>query len=209
MQAVVEGCGRDATPALIARLVTIERDFLAADVRLYPDSLDTLRWLHDAGVPTALVSNCSPATGAVVERLGLAAELDVVVLSFEVGAQKPAPEIFQVALDGLGTGPSDAWFIDDQVAYCDGACDSVSRRCASPDPAGPPAPRCARTATIPSSGRSSRRAPISGFGTGEDPDRVATTTGGAGCPSTGERRAGGGAQPQGARAGRSGRSRRP
>jgi HAD superfamily hydrolase (TIGR01509 family) len=121
MGAVVEACDRDATPALVARLVSIERDFLADGVHLYPDSLDTLRWLRGAGVPTALVSNCSPATGSVVERLGLVAELDVVVLSFEVGAQKPAPEIFQVALDRLGTGPSDAWFIDDQVAYCDGA----------------------------------------------------------------------------------------
>jgi putative hydrolase of the HAD superfamily len=118
---IVTTCGRDADPALLARLAVIERDFLAGAVQLYPDSLDTVRWLRDAGVRTALVSNCSPATGAVVDDLQLGAELDVIVLSFEVGALKPAPEIFLDALERLDAAPAECWFIDDQVSYCDGA----------------------------------------------------------------------------------------
>ena len=121
MGAIVKSCDRDADPALLGRLTGIERDFLAGAVRLYPDSLDTVRWLRDSGVRTALVSNCSPATGPVVDDLGLAAELDVIVLSFEVGALKPAPEIFLDALGRLDAAPADCWFLDDQVAYCDGA----------------------------------------------------------------------------------------
>ncbi len=121
MGSIVETCGREATTALVESLVAIERDFFAREVRLYPDSLDTVRWLRGSGVRTALVSNCSPASGGVVDDLELASEMDAIVLSFEVGALKPAPAIFRAALERLDTSPSDTWFIDDQASYCDGA----------------------------------------------------------------------------------------
>ena len=114
-------CGRDVAPAVLARLVAAEHDFLAGGVRLYPDSLDTIRALRAAGIRTGLESNCSPATGAVIERLGLRSELDAVVVSFEVGALKPDPTIFLAALERLDAAASDTWFLDDQAGYCDGA----------------------------------------------------------------------------------------
>jgi HAD superfamily hydrolase (TIGR01509 family) len=58
----------------------------------------------------------------VVERFGLNDEFDAVILSFEVGAQKPEPEIYRFALERLGVqDPARAIFVDDQTAYCDGA----------------------------------------------------------------------------------------
>jgi putative hydrolase of the HAD superfamily len=121
MATIVATCGREPEPTLVQQLVGLEREFLAGAVRLYPDSLDLLRWLRGSGTRTALVSNCSPATGAVVDTLGLAGELDAVVLSFEAGALKPAPKIFRDALERLAAAPSETWFLDDQVSYCDGA----------------------------------------------------------------------------------------
>jgi FMN phosphatase YigB (HAD superfamily) len=44
-----------------------------------------------------------------------------VILSFEVGAAKPSPEIYRAALERLDVRAGDAMFVDDQAAYCDGA----------------------------------------------------------------------------------------
>jgi len=46
---------------------------------------------------------------------------DALVLSCEVGAEKPAAEIFTYALDRLGVPAGRAVFVDDQPAYCAGA----------------------------------------------------------------------------------------
>jgi putative hydrolase of the HAD superfamily len=57
-----------------------------------------------------------------VERLGLEDEFDAVLLSFEVGAHKPDPEIYLEALRRLAVvTPERAVFVDDQTPYCDGA----------------------------------------------------------------------------------------
>jgi putative hydrolase of the HAD superfamily len=54
--------------------------------------------------------------------LKLAEELDEILLSFEVGIQKPDPGIYREALRRLGdVSPGRAVFVDDQAAYCDGA----------------------------------------------------------------------------------------
>ena len=42
-------------------------------------------------------------------------------LSCEVGAEKPAAEIFTCALDQLGVPAGQAVFVDDQPSYCAGA----------------------------------------------------------------------------------------
>jgi FMN phosphatase YigB (HAD superfamily) len=46
---------------------------------------------------------------------------DTLVLSYEVGAEKPAAEIFSYALDRLGVPAGRAVFVDDQPSYCAGA----------------------------------------------------------------------------------------
>ena len=71
---------------------------------------------------TALVSNCSHSTRPVVDRLGLEAEFDAVVLSFEVRAMKPDPAIYRAALEQLGgvrrSAPCSSTI---SPRYCDGA----------------------------------------------------------------------------------------
>lgn len=53
--------------------------------------------------------------------LGLEREVDVVVLSCEVGVKKPEAGIYQTALERLGVPPDRTAFVDDLVDYCAGA----------------------------------------------------------------------------------------
>jgi putative hydrolase of the HAD superfamily len=118
---VLRAAGIEPTPDLVADLLEWERE-MGESVRLYDDALEVVRALRERGVLLALVSNCSHNTTPIVERLGLEREFDTVLLSFEVGAMKPDPAIYQEALARLG-GPDAARsvFVDDQVSYCDGA----------------------------------------------------------------------------------------
>jgi putative hydrolase of the HAD superfamily len=121
MAAVVEATGVEPDPGLVRELASLEFEFQRAGVRLYPESVDVLRTLRERGLKTALVSNCQHSTRATVDRLELDNEMDAIVLSFELGARKPQPAIYQAALDALGADPTDAVFVDDQARYCDGA----------------------------------------------------------------------------------------
>ena len=53
--------------------------------------------------------------------LGVDVLADALVLSCEVGAAKPAAEIFRCALDRLGVTAEAAVFVDDQPGYCAGS----------------------------------------------------------------------------------------
>ena len=122
LASVLVAAGVVSTPDLMVELTALEAEALTDSVRLYDDSLEVLRELRARGVPTALVSNCSWNTRPIVDRLGLEAEFDAVILSLEVGAMKPQPEIYREALARVGDPDAVASvFVDDQVAYCDGA----------------------------------------------------------------------------------------
>jgi putative hydrolase of the HAD superfamily len=122
MTAVVEAAGVDAAPALIDRLLRLEREFSEKGVDLWEDSLPVVRALRARGIKTAVLSNCSHSTRPIVDRLRLAEEFDEILLSFEVGVHKPDPRIYREALHRLGDVPPErAVFVDDQPAYCDGA----------------------------------------------------------------------------------------
>ena len=120
-RAVLEAAGLTHDAQQVRELVRIEREFMTTGIRLFDDSIPTVRALRADGVRTALVSNCSHNTRPVVARLGLEQEFDALILSFEVGSRKPQPAIYQAALDAVGSDAADAIFVDDQADYCDGA----------------------------------------------------------------------------------------
>jgi putative hydrolase of the HAD superfamily len=120
-RAVLEAAGLTHDAGHVRELVRIERDFMTTGVRLYGDSLPTVRALRAEGVKTVLVSNCSHNTRPVVARLDLKREFDALILSLEVGARKPQRAIYQAALDAIGSQAAEAIFVDDQADYCDGA----------------------------------------------------------------------------------------
>jgi putative hydrolase of the HAD superfamily len=122
LAAVIAACGVEPDPAVVSELVALERASLPGRTLLYDDSLPVVRALREAGIPTALISNCSHSTRPIVDTLGLEDEFDTVLLSFEIGAAKPDPLIYQEALARLGdVAPARAMFVDDQARYCDGA----------------------------------------------------------------------------------------
>jgi putative hydrolase of the HAD superfamily len=113
--------GVEPDPELVRALVDKDRELLLANGRLYPDALPFLRALRSRGVKIAIVSNCSEGTRELLTGLGVDAIADTLVLSCEVGAAKPAPEIYQRALKQLGAAAETAVFVDDQPGFCAGA----------------------------------------------------------------------------------------
>jgi putative hydrolase of the HAD superfamily len=108
-------------PELIRALVDRDRDLLLAGAQLYDDSLPFLQDLRSRGVRIVIVSNCSENTRALLQKRGVADLADDLVLSCEVGVEKPAPEIYRLALDLAGATAPQAVFVDDQPAFCAGA----------------------------------------------------------------------------------------
>lgn len=119
--ALVEACGGVPEPALVRRLTDLVAEHIDGHVHLYEDSLPVLRELRRRAVRTAIVSNCDHFARPLVDDLGLEAEVDAVLLSVEVGAEKPKAAIYRAALDALGAEAAEAVFVDDQPQYLDGA----------------------------------------------------------------------------------------
>ncbi|AEV71667.1 haloacid dehalogenase superfamily enzyme, subfamily IA [Mycolicibacterium rhodesiae NBB3] len=79
----------------------------------YPDTVGVLQSLHQQGVKTAVVSNIAFDIRPAFESIGAAEYVDEFVLSFEVGAVKPNPEIFEAALGRLGVQAQQAVMVGD------------------------------------------------------------------------------------------------
>ena len=118
---ILRVCGAEPTPGLVRALTDKSRELVLAAGRLYDDVLPFLRTLRSLGVRTAIVSNCDENTRDLLVELGVAALVDALVLSCEVRAAKPAPEIYRAALEQLGVTPDAAIFVDDTAASCAGA----------------------------------------------------------------------------------------
>ncbi len=118
---ILRGCGAEPRPDLVRALLDKDRELLFATTRLYDDVLPFLTGLRSRDIKIAIVSNCGEYTRELLVELGVAALADALVLSCEVGAAKPAAEIFRHALDQLGVSAGTALFVDDQPGYCAGA----------------------------------------------------------------------------------------
>jgi putative hydrolase of the HAD superfamily len=117
---ILRARGVEPRPDLVRALVNRDRELLLASARLYDDAIPFLRALRSRGVRIAIVSNCSEHTRDLLDELGVAELADALVLSCEVGAAKPSPEIFTYALDRLGVTARGAVFVDDQPSFCAG-----------------------------------------------------------------------------------------
>lgn len=78
-----------------------------------------LESLRDRGLGTGLVANSWPDPARILradaEAFGLAACLDVMTFSAEVGFRKPAPEIFLRACEELAVDPAAVLFVGDDL----------------------------------------------------------------------------------------------
>ena len=86
----------------------------------FPDTIALLRRLHARGVPVAVISNIGWDPRPVLARYGVDEDIDALVLSYEVGVEKPDPEIFRLACAALRVEPADAVMVGDNPG-ADGA----------------------------------------------------------------------------------------
>ncbi len=93
---------------------------VTGNVYIEPDVRPALETLRDWGLKLGLVSNTSwPAAAHDPDlvRLGIIDLLPCRFYSCEVGWEKPAPQIFQVALDCLALPPREVAFVGDFLRY--------------------------------------------------------------------------------------------
>ena len=78
----------------------------------FPDAPETLRRVKAAGLPTAILSNGSPAMlQSAVAHAGVADLFDLVLSVEEVGVFKPHPKVYQLAVDRLGVRAAAILFV--------------------------------------------------------------------------------------------------
>ena len=118
---ILRARGVEPRPDLVRAMADKSRELLLLSGHLYDDILPVLRTLRSRGIKTAIVSNCNENTRDLLVELGVAALADVLALSNEVGAVKPAAQIYQNALDKLGVAAESALFVDNNATFCAGA----------------------------------------------------------------------------------------
>ncbi len=118
---ILRASGQQVDPSLVLEMVRRDSELLLANARLYDDVVPALSRLRVRGIKIAVVSNCTENTRPLLVSLGVDALADTLVLSCEVGAAKPAAEIFRCALERLGVTAEAAVFVDDQPGYCAGS----------------------------------------------------------------------------------------
>ncbi len=82
----------------------------------YPETHETLRGLKDRGLALGVISNFDRRLYPVLDSLGLTEFFRAIVISSEVGVEKPDPVIFRRALDLLQVPAADALHIGDDAA---------------------------------------------------------------------------------------------
>jgi putative hydrolase of the HAD superfamily len=82
---------------------------------LYPETLGVLAALRSEGLRLVIVSNWDSTLPSLLERLGLAAAVDAVVVSALVGVSKPARGIFDEAVRRAGVAHAEALHVGDSL----------------------------------------------------------------------------------------------
>lgn len=121
---ILRRCGVDPADGLAESLLAAYPALMREHCTVHEDAVDFLHRLRAAGSPTAFVSNCAEDTRPLLADLGLVRLVDVLVLSCEVRAAKPAPAIYAHALALLDVPAERAVMLDDRVSYCQGALDA-------------------------------------------------------------------------------------
>jgi putative hydrolase of the HAD superfamily len=116
--------------SLLCRKLGIEDGAERIAARVYQEFGDPARWVAYADVQPAfrrlrrrglmlgLISNWDDRLSGLIAGLGLAAELETIVSSADVGLHKPDPRIFELACTRLGVDPEQAAHVGDHY-YAD------------------------------------------------------------------------------------------
>jgi putative hydrolase of the HAD superfamily len=88
----------------------------AAPWEVYPETYSTLEQLRSAAIPLGILSNFDSRIYSVLRSLDLASFFQSITISTEAGAAKPAPQIFQTALQKHRCQPAEAWHVGDSLS---------------------------------------------------------------------------------------------
>ncbi|MCU7723671.1 HAD-IA family hydrolase [Actinoplanes sp. KI2] len=86
-----------------------------------PDVLAFVREVRAGGRKVGLATNATDRLRSDLDELGLTAEVDVVISSWELKVHKPAPEFFARACELVGVKPNQVLFVDDDDRVIRGA----------------------------------------------------------------------------------------
>ncbi len=81
--------------------------------RCFDFTLNMLDELNDMGIKTGLISNWDLSCREVLEKNKILSRLNCVVVSEEVGAEKPDKKIFEEALKLTGANPDECFYVGD------------------------------------------------------------------------------------------------
>ena len=105
-------------PEVATRIAHDYRDRRDANLRLFPEAIETLARVRATGIRTALLTNGSAAAQrAKVERFGLAPHFDAIFIEGEFGVGKPHEAVYRAALEALRTAASEAWMVGDNLEW--------------------------------------------------------------------------------------------
>ena len=110
--------GLELPQPLLYKILDAEQRVWDEVAQVDRDAPDVLRALRERGIKLAVCSNAPfPPEMMVrqVEKNGIAALVDAIVFSSQVGRRKPAPEAYLATLNALGVKPERALFVGDRV----------------------------------------------------------------------------------------------
>ncbi|MEO6741959.1 MAG: HAD-IA family hydrolase [Chthoniobacteraceae bacterium] len=113
VERVLDECGNPAMPDRDAYFAELWCEFTRSGVwKLFPETLEVLSALKGR-VWLGVVSNFDSRLRAILSELGIAEFFDDVVISSEIGADKPSARIFFSALTRAGVRAADALHVGD------------------------------------------------------------------------------------------------
>ncbi|WP_068469748.1 HAD family hydrolase [Candidatus Protochlamydia phocaeensis] len=83
-------------------------------IKEIPGMVNVVKTLQKQGYQTALLSNVRMSQAKLKRQLGYYSLFDPVLLSYEIGVDKPNAKAYQILLDTLGAPPERVLFIDNK-----------------------------------------------------------------------------------------------
>jgi putative hydrolase of the HAD superfamily len=112
---ILEHAGIPQSPKTSAALVELHAYHQANNLwELVPDGVrPALLALREHGLTLVVVSNANGTLRAHMDRIGLSADVDIVIDSQDEGVEKPDPRLFRIALDRARAQPESTIHVGD------------------------------------------------------------------------------------------------
>lgn len=105
--------GVSCTDSQLKQASRIRYNFTVESLVPRPDALALLGFLRANGYKVGLISDCSTEVPTAWKGTPFALLIDVPIFSCVAGVKKPDPQIYQMALEGLGVAAKDCLYIGD------------------------------------------------------------------------------------------------